>query len=279
MAKKYMHDDDLGDCTTKRLLDLKNEPIQLLSPIEGYGNHPLVSLEEAAKPIEHLVPELEQWVYFAKHNSSQQLSSDSLTHDEQAAIHLYRRHSKSTYQTYNRSSCFTQTEHLSQEYVEGQICTWYGFSSCTESLKVLESEQSLGKTGTRTLFNIQCENGEIIQKYSHYETEAEILLLSPTQFQSEYVLHISTQTDRVSLSSGDEADRVIEESGQEEDYSSGSENFYSEADSSLDDANDNNYVKENHKTSFGLNGKKDDANREQNTPSQKKQDPTVFTVV
>ncbi|CAF1581529.1 unnamed protein product [Didymodactylos carnosus] len=68
---------------------------------------------------------------------------------------------------------------------------------------------------------------------------------NPLIFQSEYVLHISTQTDRVSLLSGDEADRAIEESGQEEDYSSKSENFYSEADSSLDDANDNNYVKEN----------------------------------
>ncbi|CAF1581538.1 unnamed protein product [Didymodactylos carnosus] len=211
-----MHDDDLGDCTTKRLLDLKNEPIQLLSPIEGYGNHPLVSLEEAVKPIEHLVPELERWVYFAKHNSSQQLSSDSLTHDEQAAIHLYTMEwNECSYTVLNRTlrpkdrrqlkpwflylkliltvlfklpSVFDVLYRgikldLSQEYVEGQICTWYAFSSCTESLKVLESEQSLGKTGTRTLFNIQCENGEIIQKYSHYETEAEILLLPPTQFQ------------------------------------------------------------------------------------------------
>jgi hypothetical protein len=56
------------------------------------------------------------------------------------------------------------------------------FSSCTEALDLLESDHFLGKTGVRTLFNIECESGKSIRAHSYYEREDEILLLPATQF-------------------------------------------------------------------------------------------------
>ncbi|CAF1377883.1 unnamed protein product [Adineta steineri] len=53
---------------------------------------------------------------------------------------------------------------LSAQYPQGQIFTWWGFSSCTNSVQVLRSEQFLGKTGDGTLFNIDCESVNRIWK-------------------------------------------------------------------------------------------------------------------
>ncbi|CAF4576767.1 unnamed protein product [Didymodactylos carnosus] len=72
---------------------------------------------------------------------------------------------------------------LSQEFNQSEKFIWWGISSCTESLNVLESEQFLGKTGTRTLFNIECLNGKVIKKHSYYPAEEEIILLPATQFE------------------------------------------------------------------------------------------------
>ncbi|CAF1276602.1 unnamed protein product [Rotaria sp. Silwood1] len=53
----------------------------------------------------------------------------------------------------------------------------------TQSIQVLESEQFLGKTGIRTLFNIQCSNAKIIKNHSYYAAEDEALLLPATQLE------------------------------------------------------------------------------------------------
>ncbi|CAF1468617.1 unnamed protein product, partial [Rotaria sp. Silwood1] len=47
----------------------------------------------------------------------------------------------------------------------------------------METEQFLGKTGVRTLFNIECESGKAIKNHSHYEGEDEILLLPGFHFE------------------------------------------------------------------------------------------------
>jgi len=71
---------------------------------------------------------------------------------------------------------------LRAEYPEGSTFIWWGFSSCTASIKVLESDQFLGKKGARTLFTIDCYNGKDIRKHSFYPAEDEILLLPGRQF-------------------------------------------------------------------------------------------------
>ncbi|CAF3930412.1 unnamed protein product [Adineta steineri] len=71
---------------------------------------------------------------------------------------------------------------LSAQYPRGQIFTWWGFSSCTNSVQVLQSEQFFGKTGDRTLFNIDYESGKNIQQHSFFPTEDEILLVAVRKF-------------------------------------------------------------------------------------------------
>ncbi|CAF1257949.1 unnamed protein product [Adineta steineri] len=71
---------------------------------------------------------------------------------------------------------------LSAQYPQGQIFTWWGFLSCTNSVQVLQSEQFLGKTGDRALFNIDCESGKNIQQHSFFPTKDEILLVAAGKF-------------------------------------------------------------------------------------------------
>jgi hypothetical protein len=68
--------------------NIRNEPKQMLQPISGYENEPLLSLEEACKPLEKILDkELQQNVMIAKMNSKE--PEDGLTQDESASIHLY----------------------------------------------------------------------------------------------------------------------------------------------------------------------------------------------
>jgi hypothetical protein len=71
---------------------------------------------------------------------------------------------------------------LSKQYVIGDTIEWWGFSSCTGSMMVLQSDLFLGKKDIRTMFTIECLNGKDISKHSYYASEDEILLLPATQF-------------------------------------------------------------------------------------------------
>jgi hypothetical protein len=71
---------------------------------------------------------------------------------------------------------------LRKQYEVGKTYTWWGFSSCTGSIAVLESDSFLGQEGKRTIFNIECFNGKKIREHSSYEEEDEILLLPGSQF-------------------------------------------------------------------------------------------------
>eukprot|EP01124_Arcella_intermedia_P025639 TRINITY_DN4625_c0_g1_i8.p1 TRINITY_DN4625_c0_g1~~TRINITY_DN4625_c0_g1_i8.p1 ORF type:complete len:380 (-),score=42.59 TRINITY_DN4625_c0_g1_i8:86-1225(-) len=66
---------------------------------------------------------------------------------------------------------------LRKNYPEGKKFFWWSFSSCTVSLKVLESEQFCGKTGNRTIFCISSQKGKDIKMFSNYADEGEVLLM------------------------------------------------------------------------------------------------------
>ncbi|CAF1331812.1 unnamed protein product, partial [Didymodactylos carnosus] len=68
---------------------------------------------------------------------------------------------------------------ISDQYDEDQI--WWGASSCTETMNVMEG--FVGLDGVRTLFNIECINGKAIRSHSYYKTENEILLMPGTYLQ------------------------------------------------------------------------------------------------
>ncbi|CAF1592671.1 unnamed protein product, partial [Didymodactylos carnosus] len=174
----------------------------------------LMSLEDAVRSLHPIIDNLARNVWIAKDNCK--LPPDSLTVDQSASIHLYtmewKPSSNSLYSILNRTlrnedrdslipwfpylKLFLTALHnipsdegviwrgikadLSMKFNKGDTFVWWGVSSCTESIDVLSKEQFLGKTGTRTLFNVQCHNGKKIQSHSHYKQENEILLLPGT---------------------------------------------------------------------------------------------------
>lgn len=70
------------------IADIRDEPKQMLKPISGYEHEPLVSIEEACKPLEDVLDhELKQNITIAKMNSTE--PEHGLTQDQFAAIHLY----------------------------------------------------------------------------------------------------------------------------------------------------------------------------------------------
>ena len=200
-----------------RISDIAKEPQKMLMPIRGYENEPLVPLEKAVEPLVSILPDVLDYVYVAKQRC-EPVPADGLTQEESAAIVLYTMewepHEQclyfalnSTLRTEDRRKLkpwfsylrllltalvkIPSTRHfvyrgvkmdLSKHYPVGKTVVWWGFSSCTLKMGVLENEQFLGKTGERTLFTIDCESGKDIGRHSYYESEGEILLLAARQF-------------------------------------------------------------------------------------------------
>jgi hypothetical protein len=206
---------------TERFLDVANEPTQRLSPIEGYELKPLVSLGEAVRTLESIIKNIQSYVWTATGNS--ETPKDGLTLDESAAIYLYTM--ECMYHQLNEALRSVQRQVLipyfsylkllltalwklkdvkevvwrgmkgnfADQYPTGKKLVWWGFSSCTLSLDVLQNQTFLGETGQRTLFNIQCFNGKMIQNHSYYPSEKEVLLLPCSYF--EVMGHIKQGTD------------------------------------------------------------------------------------
>ena len=199
-----------------RFQDIAMEPRRMLSPIQGYVSYPLVTLEEAVRPLESIVPEVQRMVWTVKENCI--TPAEGLTPDESASIMLYsfewHPKEKSFYYITNRYLRtedrdklkpwflffkLTMTalsklpsargvayrgvkEDLHELYPEGKKWICWAFSSCTTSLEVVESDRFLGKTGTRTLFKIECYSGKNIHQHAFHSNEKEVLLLPGRQF-------------------------------------------------------------------------------------------------
>ncbi|CAF4152132.1 unnamed protein product [Rotaria magnacalcarata] len=208
MASSVSADDSNS---TERFLDAIHEPQDSLSPIKNYENAPLVSLEEVVVSIAHLVDNVGADVWVAKRNCKK--PKDGLTSDESAAIYLYTM--ESVYRRLNHDLRNKKREVLvpwfaylkllltalwklpdvkcllhrgvkadiSDRYIEEETFVWWGITSCTSSISVLQSEQFLGQTGTRTLFSIESFNGKSIKNHSHFPGEKEVLLLPCSYFE------------------------------------------------------------------------------------------------
>ncbi|CAF1384681.1 unnamed protein product, partial [Didymodactylos carnosus] len=171
--------------TKQRYSDIDGEPMRLFDPIEGYQKLPLLSLEKSVEPLSDLIDDLPRRVWMAKENCQER--SDSLTEDEAAAICLYTMEWKSRERSlyYQLNETLRSKERaqlidvwlpylklvltalcklpsvkqlvwrgakvdLSGSYKRGKKYPWWGFSSCTESIEVLQSKAFLGKSGTQT---------------------------------------------------------------------------------------------------------------------------------
>ena len=202
----YMAEETVPD----RFLDANEEPEQTLTPIEGYETVPLVSLKEAVLPIKSLLHNADAMVETAKRSSRKPV--DGLTSDESAAIRLYTmqwpKPHLSLYtllnqnlRSENRGSLISWFlflklfltalyklpsfkgiiwrgvhENLTDQYDEDQI--WWGVSSCTETIEILET--FIGRSKARTIFTIECVNGKAIRDHSYFKKENEILLMPGT---------------------------------------------------------------------------------------------------
>ena len=156
-----------------RISDIAQEPQKMLMPIRGYENEPLVSLEKAVEPLVSILPQIQDYVYVAKQRCDP-VPADGLTHDESASIMVYsmewKPHEECLYFALNSTlraedrrklepwfsflkliltalGRIPSTRHfvyrgikmdLSELYPPGKTFVWWGFSSCTLNMGVLE---------------------------------------------------------------------------------------------------------------------------------------------
>eukprot|EP01103_Thecamoeba_quadrilineata_P021328 TRINITY_DN9767_c0_g1_i1.p1 TRINITY_DN9767_c0_g1~~TRINITY_DN9767_c0_g1_i1.p1 ORF type:complete len:435 (+),score=-0.25 TRINITY_DN9767_c0_g1_i1:447-1751(+) len=84
-------------------------------------------------------------------------------------------------------------KNLGAKYKTGKREIWWSFGSSTASIDVLNSDQFLGITGDRTMFNIATVTARDISGYSAIQTERELLLLPGSVFIVEGVLELSKE--------------------------------------------------------------------------------------
>lgn len=176
-----------------------------LAPIYGYWSHPLVSLDEALKPISPLIPQLDRYVKTAKGHCIYP-SDHGLTRDESAALYLYTMEwgKESFYRVLNRALRSEDRSSLkpwfaflklfdtalgklpnvrkviwrgvrndiSKKFKNDQEYTWWSVNSCSASVHVVKNFLA----NNSTLFLIEAENGKDISNLTNYPNEDEVLL-------------------------------------------------------------------------------------------------------
>lgn len=71
----------------------------------------------------------------------------------------------------------------SQYRMNNKHAIWWGVSSCTANIKILNSSTLCGREGSRTIFIITCTDGRSIENHSFYPDEKEILLTPGSYFE------------------------------------------------------------------------------------------------
>ena len=195
----------------QRFLDLADESPSKKQPIQTFQKANVISLEDAMQPIRPFLPHVNSLIQEAR-GAARTKTSNILTEDEMAAIFLYTAQwdtqEGSVYYQLNRALRATDKNMIkpwcpylslllgalaelpsksgavfrgmkmnaTNMYQDGQVFTWWSFTSCTDSLKVLQNESFFGQKGKRAFFTINCHNGKDIREYSFFKSESEILL-------------------------------------------------------------------------------------------------------
>ncbi|CAF2551321.1 unnamed protein product [Rotaria sp. Silwood2] len=187
-----------------------------------------MSLEEALKPVDHLMENLLRHVADAKRHCAK--DQDGLTQDESASIRIFSMEGGETslYKIFNDTlrsenrdkikpwfpylKLFMTALHilpsfqgvvwrgvlrdLSKEYTKGQLHAWWVVSSTTRDASILQS--FMGQSGNRTLFTIECRNGKSIKNHSTYPEE-EVLLMPGFYFEITSVFEATPGMDIIAL--------------------------------------------------------------------------------
>ncbi|CAF4064313.1 unnamed protein product, partial [Rotaria magnacalcarata] len=185
-----------------------------LSPIKGYEDCPLMSLEEVVHPIRSLIGETEKLVYQAKHSCKE--GPGELTLDEMASIYLYTMagQEKSFYSVLNTilrseerkaikpwfpylkllmtalhklksrryESCWRGIRgDLSAQFPIGTTGVWWTLTSVSTERSVVE--HFMGSSSVLTLFSIECKAAKYISPFSYFPREDEVLLMPGFAYQ------------------------------------------------------------------------------------------------
>jgi hypothetical protein len=158
------------------------------SPIFGYEDLPLLTLEEAVEKIIPLIPHLMDYVATAKEKYNRH--SSLLTRDESAAIYLYSMGTSffsclnKTLRAENRGALkpwfaflklFITDDTLT--FVDDEIHIWWSVNSCSMALNIVQS--FLGGEGT--VFAIDALDGKDISEFSAMPDEKEVVLMPGTR--------------------------------------------------------------------------------------------------
>ncbi|CAF1479694.1 unnamed protein product [Adineta steineri] len=235
MASNFNIEKD-QDNHVKYIDEVDLEPLYMQQPIRGYANLPLCTLEDAVKPIEQLLSDVQNMVWIVKNDLDLSDIPDGLSLDESASIRLYtlsweppeqsfyyilnsilrsrepaRQEKLKNWHLYLKLF-FTALERLpyappvvyravsadlSGKYNKGSKFVWWGFSSCTSSINVLDT--FLKDKGPRTIFTIECMSGKGIKHHSFFQTENEVLLPAATQFEVVAQLQPSSDLHMIQL--------------------------------------------------------------------------------
>lgn len=176
------------------------------SPIFGYEDSPLLTLEEAVEKIIPPIPRTMEYVATAKRECNRH--STLLTQDESAAIYLYSMSTSffsclnKTLRAENRQALkpwfvflklfMTALEKLpltkatvwrgvnyddTLTFIDNDVHIWWGINSCTMALNIVQA--FLGEKGT--LFAIDAIHGKDISTFSAFPYEQEIVLMPGTR--------------------------------------------------------------------------------------------------
>lgn len=176
------------------------------SPIYGYQDLPVMTLEQAVENILSVIPSLPDYVASAKQNCNR--TSTLLTWDESAAIYLYsmqtdffatlnrtlrdeKRHLLKPWFAYlkllltalrklpsfNDTVWRGVTGDIDSSFANNGVQTWWSVNSCSKAVNVVEA--FLGVKGV--LFAIKVAHGKDISDYSAIRDEQEVLIMSGTR--------------------------------------------------------------------------------------------------
>ncbi|CAF0728585.1 unnamed protein product [Adineta steineri] len=187
-----------------------------LLAIDKYQQIPIVSLEQAVKPLMSILPTIQTYVQMVKQKCLH--PSDGLTIDESASIMLYsiiwQPYDQCLYILLNSTLpklneyhlrpwflylklLFTALIHLpsnhltvyrgsksdlSKQYQINDIILWGDLPLCTTSIEYLQSDKCLGNIGIRTIFRIECRTVKNIYRHCYFQLNNFVLFLPATKF-------------------------------------------------------------------------------------------------
>ncbi|CAF0902732.1 unnamed protein product [Adineta steineri] len=184
-----------------------------LTPVYGFLNAELVTIEKALQPIESQIANLPHFIKIAK-QYCRRSSEHGLTHDESASIYIYTMEwgEQSLYCVLNQT-LRNENRHLlkvwfpymklfdtalnklptikeivwrgvaadiGKNFHENDKITWWSINSCSSKLNVIKG--FLENQKNSTIFLIEALNGKKVSGYTELESEDEIILKMGTKF-------------------------------------------------------------------------------------------------